>query len=1134
MRTKRQRSKKTFARLMRFMGRRATPAVMLLFMTMLAFADLPTFQQHAIAQPSSQFPPFVPQLPPFVGRVCIVPGESTSCPLTLPTIIVPPSIRFNVSINILGSTIFNTFNISVRWDPTVANSTTVDLNQTVLPAFTITTRCINGEGLGCGSLEGPGIAHVVAVGTNTTAPTSGRLFKILFLGNPGLTLRLGFQTGCSSNSVPNTSSCVIVAIVRTVGTPSATLVPEGIQSQLLGVPLPTPLASVQPPGNITAIASSGGGPNFADTYVMPYPIALEGNITTWKVQFRPLQVPLSGVNVTIDSAGVQIKVLRRVNATTLTVVGAGRVHDPRPILQSRLPSYPFVKTEWTVIEFYADPGIAVQPGDLIGLTIMSDPSLRGYYYPLVNATGTRFVSRNVLVNGTIDLNDAFTGTLPNGWGPALQVFIQVPPPALDTAGDGITDFVKLSPEMQALGADPCRKTVAVQLDYMVRPLQAAIETVVASFDAAPVNATLPCPYLGFPLKPSGVKLIIDVKNQIPMQDVLNFTHSEPQSFDSVKAAFFDPNRVHSFHYGIWAHDMAPQSSVSGVGEIFGSNFIVSLREWPGGGTVKEQAGTLMHELGHNLGLDHGGNNVINFKPDYLSVMNYAFQVVGIPSQTAGGGNVTRFDYSSQALPPLNESSLDETMPLSSSNDFTRWACPDGRHVDFGLVSAPLDWNCNGQTDSGKVMVDINNDTTLETLTGYNDWANLRYKFTESESFGIGCHIGCDIGCHIGCDIGTELTYPQAAIIETQLTHFLASPHHATSAAITCSPASVPANGASSCTVTITDIDGTPLTPTGTVSFTSSQAGSFAPADNCTLAGTGASASCSVTYTLGPSGLGAQIISAAYVGDTNHLGSSGSTTITLLSASLSVHEFFTDPANNPLPLDSNGNPKVDVVLAGGIVKSTNPGEIITWVNVTNTGPTPFQSLRANETLPVDWIVAPTWTPGKGAVHVFFANTTSLLTSPEITDPKTISVTTGNPETVLLAIPNLNATGIGHPLLPGQSILLAVKLDFGLAGTSQSGSSFPRNYTDTASAAAWAKPSYIGSQATTTASRFFIVYAKVVGDVNGDGKVDITDLVLVARSFGAAQGSLNWNPAADLNNDGVINISDLTIVGASFGS
>ena len=37
----------------------------------------------------------------------------------------------------------------------------------------------------------------------------------------------------------------------------------------------------------------------------------------------------------------------------------------------------------------------------------------------------------------------------------------------------------------------------------------------------------------------------------------------------------------------------------------------------------------MHELGHTLGLGHGGNAVPNCKPNYLSLMNYVFQLGGL-------------------------------------------------------------------------------------------------------------------------------------------------------------------------------------------------------------------------------------------------------------------------------------------------------------------------------------------------------------------------------------------------------------------------------------------------------------------------------------------------------------------------
>ena len=50
-----------------------------------------------------------------------------------------------------------------------------------------------------------------------------------------------------------------------------------------------------------------------------------------------------------------------------------------------------------------------------------------------------------------------------------------------------------------------------------------------------------------------------------------------------------------------------------------------------------------------------------------------------------------------------------------------------------------------------------------------------------------------------------------------------------------------------------------------------------------------------------------------------------------------------------------------------------------------------------------------------------------------------------------------------------------------------------------------------------------------DVNGDGTVNIQDLVLVASNFGKTGEN-----DADINNDGVVNIQDLVLVAAKFGS
>jgi len=53
---------------------------------------------------------------------------------------------------------------------------------------------------------------------------------------------------------------------------------------------------------------------------------------------------------------------------------------------------------------------------------------------------------------------------------------------------------------------------------------------------------------------------------------------------------------------------------------------------------------------------------------------------------------------------------------------------------------------------------------------------------------------------------------------------------------------------------------------------------------------------------------------------------------------------------------------------------------------------------------------------------------------------------------------------------------------------------------------------------------------IGDFNGDGVVDSTDLGTMGSAWNAFLGDLNYNPACDLNGDGVVDSTDLGILGA----
>lgn len=57
--------------------------------------------------------------------------------------------------------------------------------------------------------------------------------------------------------------------------------------------------------------------------------------------------------------------------------------------------------------------------------------------------------------------------------------------------------------------------------------------------------------------------------------------------------------------------------------------------------------------------------------------------------------------------------------------------------------------------------------------------------------------------------------------------------------------------------------------------------------------------------------------------------------------------------------------------------------------------------------------------------------------------------------------------------------------------------------------------------------------LVGDVNGDGAVDIVDLSMVGIAFGSFEGEPAYDPDADLNCDGIVDIGDITLICINYG-
>ena len=56
---------------------------------------------------------------------------------------------------------------------------------------------------------------------------------------------------------------------------------------------------------------------------------------------------------------------------------------------------------------------------------------------------------------------------------------------------------------------------------------------------------------------------------------------------------------------------------------------------------------------------------------------------------------------------------------------------------------------------------------------------------------------------------------------------------------------------------------------------------------------------------------------------------------------------------------------------------------------------------------------------------------------------------------------------------------------------------------------------------------------MGDVNGDGVIDMKDLDLFKVAYYTKPGDPNWNPDCDFNGDGTVNYKDFFILAANFG-
>ncbi|MGD1094295.1 MAG: MBG domain-containing protein [Bryobacteraceae bacterium] len=231
-------------------------------------------------------------------------------------------------------------------------------------------------------------------------------------------------------------------------------------------------------------------------------------------------------------------------------------------------------------------------------------------------------------------------------------------------------------------------------------------------------------------------------------------------------AHFSHERKDSFHYVLFTHALAgpfgatgapltkDPTSVSGIADRPGGDVMVTLGLWRTDvpttdqvGTDLIQAGTLMHELGHNFDLSHYGlNRTPNCAPQYASVMNYLYQTRGL---TDAFGN-EHIDYSYGLVSPaLSENNPTHILfpllyriryyaPLNSAVNTAGQAAKvfcSGAPITNGALAIRLessglsapDWS-NGTGDTASPPLDLNFDGVFgQTFHDQPDWSSLNLQ-----------------------------------------------------------------------------------------------------------------------------------------------------------------------------------------------------------------------------------------------------------------------------------------------------------------------------------------------------------------------------------------------------------------------
>ncbi|MFP8777848.1 hypothetical protein [Hydrogenophaga sp. RWCD_12] len=339
----------------------------------------------------------------------------------------------------------------------------------------------------------------------------------------------------------------------------------------------------------------------------------------------------------------------------------------------------------------------------------------------------------------------------------------VAPGATDGDNDGLPDSNEQAGstynglDLYSMGARTGQRDIFIEVDHMssakagVIPIQASLQMVKNAFALRGIAVHIDVGNLfAASFDPAQFNLGQD-SSVVPYEPCLGFLPTEctgnSVNYRTVyqwKWQHFDPRRRAIFHYALFGD--APPTASWGRAELLGNDFVLTMGDISAASQwlTNEQAATFMHELGHNLGLRHGGNEDKNYKPNYLSVMNYLKDGVS-PGNTfwpfrewqEAFGSVrcsqgsTHPQCSADPVPFVIDYSDGSSLPLNEA------ALYEGANVGRGaLTGVYADWDEDGSLGATAVSRDLNGDGVVGFLGDYNDWAALTLPFARYTAGGL--------------------------------------------------------------------------------------------------------------------------------------------------------------------------------------------------------------------------------------------------------------------------------------------------------------------------------------------------------------------------------------------------------------